>query len=117
MYISNLWQFLLLSVGSVAIAILFGEKSNAAEITLYMSYLYLIVIPFLFFIIVSNFNRIKADVSLLSQRIVNIWGPARRRGISISRFLQFGSPFGVIFLQFERCRFYHYCSIVDYYVY
>lgn len=107
MYISNLWQFLLLSVGSVAIAILFGEKSNAAEITLYMSYLYLTVIPFLFFIIVSNFNRIKATVSLLSKtkELLIYGGPRVAGGLAYQGFFSLGPLLASYFCNLKDAGF------------
>ena len=107
MYVSNLWQFLLLSVGSVAIAILFTENISATEITLYMSYLYLIVTPFLFFIIVSNFKKIKAAGSLFSKtrELIIYGGPRIAGGLTYQGFFSLGPLLASYFCNLKDAGF------------
>jgi O-antigen/teichoic acid export membrane protein len=107
MYVSNLLQFLLLSVGSVAIAISFRENINATEITLYMSYLYLIVIPFLLFIIASNFAKIKAaDSFFLKTRELLIYsGPRVAGGLAYQGFFSLGPLLASYFCNLKETGF------------
>jgi O-antigen/teichoic acid export membrane protein len=107
MYVSNLWQFLLLSVGSVAIALLFRENISATEITLYMSCLYLIVTPFLLFIIVSNFDRIKAADSLLTKtkELLIYGGPRAAGGLTYQGFLSLGPILASYFCDLKDAGF------------
>jgi O-antigen/teichoic acid export membrane protein len=106
-YVSNLWQFMLLSVGSVAIAILFKENANATEITLYMSYLYLIAIPFLFYIIISNFAKIKAAGFFLrkTKELLIYAGPRVAGGLTYQGFLSLGSLLAAYFCNLKDAGF------------
>jgi O-antigen/teichoic acid export membrane protein len=92
MFISNLWQFLLLSVGSVAIAILFGDNSDATDITIYMSFVYLSVTPFLIYILFSAFNRVTIDESFFNKtkELIRYGGPRVAGGLAYQSLFSLG---------------------------
>jgi O-antigen/teichoic acid export membrane protein len=107
MYISNLWQFLLLSVASVIIAIMFGGNSNATDITLYMGFIYLSVIPFLIYIFFSTFERIKIAESfyIKTKELIRYGGPRVAGGLTYQGFLSLGSLLAAYFCNLKDAGF------------
>jgi len=86
---------------------MFGENSNATEITFYMGYLYLIVTPFLFFIVVLNFDRIKSAGFFLkkTKEMLIYGGPRVAGGLTYQGFFSLGPLLASYFCNLKDAGF------------